>query len=84
MTHSLPIGKPNRHDGGLPVAVEPLTAEVARRAAALRARHRRLQLPDALVVATGRGHLDAARLITTDRRWPARSALKFRAAITRL
>jgi len=33
--------------------VEPLTGEIARTAASLRARHRKLRLGDALVIATG-------------------------------
>jgi predicted nucleic acid-binding protein len=45
--------------------VEPLSAEMARRAAALRARHARLRLPDALVLATA-DVLDAAQV----RSWP--------------
>jgi predicted nucleic acid-binding protein len=35
------------------IRVEPLTREVARAAAGLRARHRTLRLPDELVLATG-------------------------------
>lgn len=50
--------------------VEPITRQSAARAAELRARHgRRLKLPGALVVATAM-HLGAARVLTTDRRWP--------------
>ena len=50
--------------------VEPITRQVASRAAVLRARHgARLRLPDALVLATAM-HLRAGRVITTDRRWP--------------
>ena len=37
----------------LATGIEPLTAEIAREAASLRARHRRLRLGDALVIATG-------------------------------
>lgn len=45
--------------------IEPLTADIARAAAELRARHRRLRLSDALVVATAEAlRLD---LLTTDR-----------------
>jgi predicted nucleic acid-binding protein len=54
----------------LPVRVVPLEVEIAVAAAALRARHRSLKLPDALVVATA-SHLDADHLITTDGRWPS-------------
>jgi predicted nucleic acid-binding protein len=37
--------------GGMGIEVEPLTASVAERAAELRARHQRLRLPDAIVLA---------------------------------
>ena len=65
----------------LPITVEPLDAEIAAAAAVIRARHRSLKLPDALVIATA-GHLDADHLVTTDRRWPSRSKLRLRASIT--
>jgi predicted nucleic acid-binding protein len=52
----------------LGIRVEPLTADVAERAARLRARHPSLRLPDALVLATA----DAleATVLTCDRAWP--------------
>ena len=54
----------------LAAEVEPITRQAAARAAELRAVHgRRLKLPDALVVAIAM-HLDARRILTTDRRWP--------------
>ena len=54
----------------LPAEVEPITRQVASRAAQLRARHgRRLRLPDALVLATAL-HLGADRVVTTDAGWP--------------
>lgn len=54
----------------LPATIEPVTPEIARIAAGLRARHgRRLRLPDALVVATA-VELRADRVLTTDARWP--------------
>jgi predicted nucleic acid-binding protein len=54
----------------LPASVEPVTREIARRAADLRARHgTRLRLPDALVLATA-VVLEARRIVTTDARWP--------------
>jgi predicted nucleic acid-binding protein len=54
----------------LPASVEPATRHIARRAAELRARHGpRVRLPDALVVATAIV-LGAARVVTTDARWP--------------
>ncbi len=64
----------------LPIVIEPIDAAVAVAAAAIRARHRSLKLPDALVIATA-GHLDADHLITTDRGWPSRTKLKLRASI---
>lgn len=56
----------------LPAEVEPITRQVAARAAQLRAKHGRLRLPDALVLATAI-HLRAARVLTTDGGWPATS-----------
>lgn len=54
----------------LPAEVEPITRQVAKSAAQLRARHgKRLRLPDALVLATAI-HLKADRLLTTDAGWP--------------
>jgi predicted nucleic acid-binding protein len=46
------------------IEIAPLTAEIAERAAALRARHRSLRLPDAMVLATA----DTAGLLTYDAR----------------
>lgn len=55
----------------LSIQVEPITRQVAARAARLRARHAsRLRLPDALVLATAM-HLKADRVLTTDTQWPA-------------
>ena len=65
------------------VAVEPLDLEIAMLAAAVRARHRSIKLPDALVIATA-SHIDADHLITTDRKWPPRSTLKLRASISEI
>lgn len=64
----------------LPVDIVPLDAEVAVLAAALRARHAPLRLPDALVIATA-GHHEADRLVTTDRRWPTARRLGLTATI---
>ncbi|HET7686583.1 MAG TPA: PIN domain-containing protein [Candidatus Limnocylindria bacterium] len=51
--------------------VEPITRQLAAKAAHLRARHgTRLRLPDALVLATAL-HLRADRVLTTDAGWPA-------------
>lgn len=54
----------------LPIEVAPLDEAVAVEAAAIRAEHPGIKLPDALVVATAKV-LDAERLVTTDRRWPS-------------
>jgi predicted nucleic acid-binding protein len=51
----------------LGIRIEPLTEDIAERAARLRARHESLRLPDALVLATADA-LDAAAL-TCDRAW---------------
>jgi predicted nucleic acid-binding protein len=53
----------------LALRVEPLSAEIAERAAVLRATHRSLRLPDALVLATADA-LDALSVLTADRTWP--------------
>jgi predicted nucleic acid-binding protein len=54
----------------LAAEVEPVTREVGAQAARLRARHgSRLRLPDALVIAVAL-HLNADRILTTDRGWP--------------
>jgi predicted nucleic acid-binding protein len=72
---------PHRRDGdatttvdafidALPAVVEPATRDIARAAAALRARHgRSLRLPDALVLATAEV-LGADSVLTTDAGWP--------------
>lgn len=51
----------------LPARVEPMSVPIARRAAALRARHERLRLADALVLATAED-LDGT-VLTADRVW---------------
>jgi len=54
----------------MPAAVEPVSREVARAAAALRAKHgQRLRLPDALVVGTALV-VAAEQVLTTDGSWP--------------
>jgi predicted nucleic acid-binding protein len=50
---------------GMGIAVTPLTAAIAERAARLRVQHERLRLPDALVLATAR-ELDADLLSYDD------------------
>ena len=49
-------------------AVHDIDRAVARASAALRAGHRSLRLPDALVIATG-AVLEADSVLTADRRW---------------
>ena len=66
--------------GRLPASVVPLDEDIATRAAVLRARHRTLKLPDALVIATAETS-GADRLITTDRKWPTAKAMKLAVAI---
>jgi predicted nucleic acid-binding protein len=51
---------------GMGIAIVPLTAEIAQAAAELRARHRHLRLPDALVLASGPAY--NAEILSYDRR----------------
>ncbi len=67
----------------VPVEIAPLDADVAVAAARLRAQHRSLKLPDALVIATA-AHLEADHLVTTDRGWPSKAKLRLRTAITEI
>ena len=67
----------------LPVSVVDLDTEIATRAAILRARHRTLKLPDALVIATATTS-SADQLITTDRKWPAAKAMKLTIVIEQI
>ncbi len=62
----------------IPISVLNADVDIARSAAALRAGHPSLKLPDAFVIATATVH-EADALITTDRRWPntLTSALPF-------
>jgi predicted nucleic acid-binding protein len=53
----------------LALRVEPLSVDIAERAAVLRATHRSLRLPDAFVLATADA-LDALSVLTADRTWP--------------
>ncbi len=48
--------------------VEPISTDIAERAAILRATHRALKLPDALVIATA-DVLEATSVLTADRTW---------------
>jgi predicted nucleic acid-binding protein len=67
----------------LPVSVVHLDEEIATQAAMLRARHRSLKLPDALVVATAE-RSSADRLITTDRTWPTARVMKLTVSIEQI
>lgn len=67
----------------LPISIIPLSVEIATTAARLRAAHRTLRLPDALVIATAIEQA-ADHLITTDRKWPTAKALKYKGTIRRL
>lgn len=60
----------------LPATTLDIDVAVAKDAALIRAAHRSLRLPDALVIAAARVH-QAVELVTTDRRWPTKRALKF-------
>ena len=53
----------------LALRVEPISAELAERAAVLRAVHRSLKLPDALAIATD-DMREAVSVLTADRTWP--------------
>ncbi len=53
----------------VPLHLHPIDIDIARLAARLRAVHRALRLPDALVIATGMA-VGADEVITTDARWP--------------
>lgn len=61
----------------LPIDIIALDHDIAERAARLRAAHRSLRLPDALVIASALNH-HADLLITTDQRWPTPSQLGLR------
>lgn len=64
-----------------PIDVAELDADTALAAAQLRARHRSLRLPEALVIATAaRRAVD--ELITTDRKWPTARTLGLDLTIT--
>jgi predicted nucleic acid-binding protein len=67
----------------LPIEVVDLSADIARSAASIRAKHTSVRLPDALVIATA-AHAEADRLITTDRRWPTARKLGLVTTITTL
>ena len=65
------------------MSVVHLDEDIATQAAMLRARHRSLKLPDALVIATAE-YSNADRLITTDHRWPTAKAMKLSVSIEQI
>lgn len=67
----------------LPIEIISLDIEIATTAAKIRAAHRALHLPDALVIATAIAQT-ADSLITTDRKWPNAKALTYTGTITHL
>lgn len=67
----------------LPVEIVDLDSVIAAEAARLRARHRSLRLPDALVIATS-VVVGADRLVTTDARWPTQRKLRVEFEIVRI
>ena len=67
----------------IPISIVPIDNNIAISAARLRAVHRALRLPDALVIAVAMNdHAD--HLVTTDRRWPTARALKLTGTLKRL
>jgi predicted nucleic acid-binding protein len=69
LVHALREGKGDSVDrfvDRLRVEIIPITRDIARHAAALRAKHRALRLPDALALATARSRDE--RLLTFDER----------------
>jgi predicted nucleic acid-binding protein len=67
----------------LPIEIVNLDRDIARAAATLRARHKALRLPDAVVIATA-AQRAADQLVTTDRNWPSAKVLKLDLAIVHL
>ncbi|MCU1389863.1 MAG: PilT protein domain protein [Ilumatobacteraceae bacterium] len=67
----------------IPISIVPLDVEIATIAARLRAAHRALRLPDALVISTAIERT-ADRVVTTDRKWPSAKSLGFGGEIRRL
>ena len=64
----------------VPFEISPLDESTAIVAADLRARHKSLKLPDALVIATAIVR-DADVVLTTDRRWPTAHKLELTATV---
>jgi len=67
----------------LPISIVPLDIEIATTAARLRAAHRTIRLPDALVIASAIEQA-ADHLITIDRNWPPARVLRYKGLITQL
>ena len=70
---SAAVGTVEQFVAELAIRIQPITADIARRAALLRSRHAALKLPDAFVLATG-DVLDASTVLTADQEWPKLSA----------
>ena len=64
----------------LPIEIAPLDKDTALAAATIRAAHRSVKLPDALVLATA-SVIGADTLVTTDRGWPTGRRLGLRLSI---
>ncbi len=67
----------------VPITIVPLDVDIATTAARLRARHRALRLPDALVIATA-SVAAADQLLTTDHSWPSTDALGITVRVSEL
>ncbi|HET7768389.1 MAG TPA: PIN domain-containing protein [Chloroflexota bacterium] len=63
------VAKAERFYADFVIRIEPLSRDIARRAAELRSRRRGLKLPDAIVIATGEV-LSASAILTADEEWP--------------
>ena len=64
----------------LPIEIAPLDKDVALAAATIRAAHRSVKLPGALVLATA-SVVGAGTLLTTDRGWPSARRLSLGVSI---
>jgi PIN domain nuclease of toxin-antitoxin system len=68
--HGAPaVGTVEQFVADLAMRIQPITADIARRAAFLRSRYAALKLPDAFVLGTG-DVLDASTVLTADQGWP--------------
>jgi predicted nucleic acid-binding protein len=67
------VGTLEQFVADLAIRIQPITADIARRAAFLRSRHAALKLPDAFVLGAG-DVLGASTVLTANQRWPNVSA----------